>query len=60
MKKIIRLDDNDLCKIVAEYYNVMDSKVTATFTEECVGYGEGEHYKPVFYIEVEQDNAPIR
>ena len=55
MKKIMRLYDEDLRKLVMEKYNVNSNQVTSIYTEECVGYGMGEHTEPVFYIEVEEN-----
>ena len=55
MKYIKRFYDEDLRRLVIEKLNVKPSQVTSTYTEECVGYGQGEHYEPVFFIEVEED-----
>lgn len=55
MKIFKRFEEEDLRRLVAEKLHVDISKVTSTFTEETVGYGEGEHLEPVFYIEVEED-----
>lgn len=53
MKIIKRFYEEDLRELVAEKLGVELNDVTATYTEECVGYGMGEHYEPVFYLEVE-------
>jgi len=55
MKKIIRLYEEDLKNIVMERFDVRPSQVSSVYTEKCVGYGQGERYEPVFYIEVEED-----
>ena len=55
MKRLLRLYDEDLRKMVMEQYDVRPSQVTSVFTEEVVGYGEGEHVEPVFYIEVTEN-----
>ena len=55
MKKLMRFYDEDLRAMVMEKYDLRPSQVTSVFTEEVVGYGEGEHVEPVFYIEVEED-----
>lgn len=55
MKKIMRFYENDFREMIAEKYHVADDQMTSVYTEECTGYGEGEHYEPVFYIEVEED-----
>lgn len=57
MKKITRLYDEDLRKIIIEKYNLRPEQVTSIFTEEVVGYGMGEHIEPVFYIEVVEDGT---
>jgi hypothetical protein len=59
MKYIKRFYDEDLRKMIIEKLNVKPSQVTSTYTEECKGYGMGEHYEPIFYIEVEEDDADI-
>lgn len=55
MKIFKRFEEEDLRQLVAEKLHVDINKVTSTFTEELTGYGEGERYEPVFYIEVEED-----
>lgn len=55
MKRLMRLYDEDLRAMVMEKYDLHPSQVTSIYTEECRGYGEGEHMEPVFYIEVEED-----
>lgn len=55
MKKLMRLYDEDLRAIVMEKYDLRPEQVTSIYTEECRGYGQGEHYEPVFYIEVEEN-----
>lgn len=55
MKIIKRFYEEDLRELVAEKLGVELNDVTATYTEECVGYGMGERYEPVFYLEVESD-----
>ena len=56
MTPIIRLDENDLIKMVMEQYDVKLSEITSYYTEECRGYGMGEHTEPIFYIEVKINN----
>lgn len=55
MKKLTRFYDDDLREIIIEKYNLKPEQVTSVFTEELVGYHEGEHLEPVFYIEVEEE-----
>lgn len=55
MKRFIRLYDEDLREIVAQYYQTTSDKVTSTFTEE---YDENEQFTPTYYIEVEGDGRP--
>lgn len=52
MKIIKRFYDEDLRELVAEKLGVDVEKVMSVFTEECQGYRD---YKPVFYIEVQED-----
>jgi len=56
MKKLMRLYDEDLRALVMEKYDLRPEQVTSIYTQECVGYGQGERYEPVFYIEVEEDD----
>ena len=55
MKIIKRFYEEDLRELVAEKLGVEFDDVTATYTEESVGYGLEEHYEPIFYLEVESD-----
>lgn len=55
MRKITRFYDDDLRELVAEKYNVPLDNVISVFTEETVGYFEGERTQPVFYIEFEEN-----
>jgi hypothetical protein len=55
VKLITRFYEEDLKKLVIEHLDVKPSQVTCIYTEECRGYGMGEHMEPVFYIEVEED-----
>ena len=41
--------------MVIEKYNLRPEQVTIVLTEEVIGYGTGETTKPVFYIEVEEN-----
>ena len=54
MKRLLRLYDEDLRKMVMEQYDVRPSQVTSVFTEEVVEHSD-ERTEPVFYIEVELD-----
>ena len=54
MKRLLRLYDEDLRKMVMEQYDVRPSQVTSVFTEEVVGNSD-KRTEPVFYIEVELD-----
>ena len=56
MTHIIRLDENDLIRMVMEQYDAKPSEITGYHTEECRGYGMDEHTEPVFYIEVKINN----
>lgn len=54
MKTIIRFEEEDLRKMVARELKVPVDEVTAVYTEEIHGYGQGEHTTPIFYIEYEK------
>lgn len=51
MKKLIRLDEQDIRELVANLYNVPLDNVMTTITEEPCGYYE--EMTPMFYVEVE-------
>ena len=51
MKRILRLDENDVRELVATEYEVPIDNVTTTITEEPCGYHE--EMTPMFYVEVE-------
>lgn len=51
MKRLIRLDEEDVREIVAKEYNVPIENVMTTITEEPQGYRE--EMVPVFYVEIE-------
>ena len=55
MKKFTRFYDEDLRDMVIEKYDLRPEQVTIVLTEEVIGYGTGETTKPVFYIEVEEN-----
>ena len=55
MKKITRYDEEDLCAMVMEKYDLRPEQVIAVHTTELRGYGMNEHDEPVFYIEVQED-----
>ena len=55
MKKILRFYEDDFRDMIMEKYDLRPEQLTSVYTEECVGYGEGERMEPVFYIEVEED-----
>lgn len=57
MKKLLRFYEDDLKKIIMEQYDVRPSQITSIYTEDTVGYGEGEHLEPIFYIEVELNES---
>ena len=59
MKRLMRFYDEDLRQLVIEKYNLRQDQVTSVFTEELVGYGQGERTEPVFYIEVEEDGRQM-
>ena len=40
--------------MIARELRVPEDEVTAVYTEEMHGYGQGEHTTPVFYIEYEK------
>ena len=54
MKTIIRFEEEDLRRLVAHQLDVPVDEVTAIYTKEVHGYGQGEHTTPVFYIEYEK------
>lgn len=51
MKRLIRLDEEDVREMVANLYNVPVDNVMTTITEEPQGYRE--EVVPVFYVEIE-------
>lgn len=51
MKKLIRLDEEDVREMAANLYNVPIENVVTTITEEPQGYHE--EMVPVFYVEIE-------
>lgn len=51
MKRIMRLDENDVRELIATVYNVPAENVVTILTEEPRGYTE--EMTPVFYAEVE-------
>ena len=53
MKRIIRLYDEDLRRLVMEKYDARPSQVLMCYTEEVKENG----IEPVFYIEVEEDEG---
>lgn len=55
MKKLMRFFDEDLRAMVMEKYDLRPEQVTSVFTEEVIGYGMAEQTRPIFYIEVEED-----
>lgn len=55
MKIIKRFYEDDLRKLVSDFLNVPMPQLTSVYTEETYGYGTGEHTKPIFYIEYEEN-----
>ena len=51
MKRIMRLDENDIRELIATIYNVPTDNVITVITEEPRGYSE--EMEPVFYADVE-------
>lgn len=51
MKRLIRLDEEDIREMVAKEYNVPIDNIMSTITEEPQGYRE--EMVPVFYVEIE-------
>lgn len=51
MKKLIRLDEEDIREMVAKEYNVPIDSVITSITEEPQGYRE--EMVPVFNVEIE-------
>lgn len=54
MKHIIRLDEEDLRKLVMEHFDAKPSEVTSTFVDDV---DENNNPSPTFYIEVERANG---
>lgn len=55
MENILRLNQEDIKQILAERYNVANEDISIKITEECYGYGIGEHYEEVVNAEVKLD-----
>ena len=51
MKRLIRLDEEDVRELVAKEYNVPIDNIVTSITEEPQGYHE--EMVPVFYVEIE-------
>ena len=51
MKRLIRLDEEDIREMVAKEYEIPIDNVITTITEEPQGYRE--EVVPVFYVEIE-------
>ena len=52
MKRIIRVFEDDIKKIVQDYFNCHANQIVSCYEEEEDERGE---LTPVFYIEVEED-----
>ena len=50
MKRILRLDENDIRELVAKEYKVPIDNVVTTITEEP---DDHEEMVPMFYVEIE-------
>ncbi len=55
MRQIYNLDENDIRKIIAKYFDVNENKVNISYYEDCEGYGTNEHYVPKVECEVETE-----
>ena len=56
MKRYIELDEKDIQTIIADYYSIptekMNEQVKINLGMTTVGYGKGEHQKPVLHVKV--------
>ena len=53
MKKIYELDERDIRKIIAEYFDILEDSVQVECTTETRGYGPGEYEVPRVKVKVE-------
>ena len=51
MKRILRLYDEDIRKILMEHFNCQPSEIISIYTEDV---DENDNRTPVFYIEIEE------
>lgn len=56
MKTKIELDEDDMKKIIAEYFSVNEDRATVSAKEMCVGYGMMERRESVPYCIVEKSD----
>ena len=54
MKRVIRLDEDDIAKIVTEHFDVRPSQVTSLYIDEET---EDDEVSTKFYIEVEENES---
>ena len=55
MKRFIRLDENDICNILMEHFDIRPSQITTIYTDK--ENEETEEVETKFFVEIEQDEG---
>lgn len=54
MKKTIKLNEEDISKIIADHFSVENTNVKICVKQESRGYGMSEHDENVVYMYVDE------